>query len=248
MRRADRLFEIVQRLRGGRLVTAQALSEQLEVSVRTIYRDIVDLQASGVPIDGAAGVGYLLRPGYHLPPLMFRPAEIEALIVGARMVEAWGGRALATAATEALERIAAVVPPERMSAAERVPIFANTMRSRDAERANLDRFAKGIEERMKMRFAYRDAEGTATERLVWPLALHFWGQVWTLAAWCELRGDFRTFRIDRAGWVAQTADAVPDVPGRTLQDYLERATKCGLPELADAVTPGLPGSMAQAGA
>jgi predicted DNA-binding transcriptional regulator YafY len=230
MRRADRLFEIVQRLRGGRLVTAQKLSEQLEVSVRTIYRDIVDLQGSGVPIDGAAGVGYLLRPGYHLPPLMFHPAEIEALIVGARMVEAWAGKALAAAASEALARIAAVVPTERMNAAERVPIFAQGMRFQDSERANLDRFAKGIEERSKMRFAYRDADGTATERLAWPLALHFWGQVWTLAAWCELRGDFRTFRIDRAEWVAMTDETYPNLPGRTLQDYLERATQCREPD------------------
>ena len=95
MRRADRLFEIVQSLRGDRLVTAQALADKLEVSVRTIYRDVRDLQTAGVPIDGEAGVGYLLRPGFQLPPLMFTLAEIEALIVGARMVEAWAGRALA---------------------------------------------------------------------------------------------------------------------------------------------------------
>jgi predicted DNA-binding transcriptional regulator YafY len=226
MRRADRLFEIVQSLRGGRLVTARVLADTLEVSVRTIYRDVADLQASGVPIDGAAGVGYLLRPGYHLPPLMFRPAEIEALIVGARMVAAWGGRELAAAAGEALVRIAAVVPPERMQRAERVPIFASALRFQDGERANLDRFAKGIEHRLKMRFAYRDADGTASERLVWPLALHFWGQVWTLAAWCELRDDFRTFRIDRAEWVTATEDAYPNIVGRTLQDYLDRVRTC----------------------
>lgn len=226
MRRADRLFEIVQSLRGGRLVTARALADALEVSVRTIYRDVADLQASGVPIDGAAGVGYLLRPGYHLPPLMFRPAEIEALIVGARMVAAWGGRELAAAAGEALVRIAAVVPPERMQRAERVPIFASALRFLDSERANLDRFAKGIEHRLKMRFAYRDADGTASERLVWPLALHFWGQVWTLAAWCELRGDFRTFRIDRAEWVTATEESYPHVVGRTLQDYLDQVRTC----------------------
>jgi predicted DNA-binding transcriptional regulator YafY len=230
MRRADRLFEIVQRLRGGRLVTARALADALEVSVRTVYRDVADLQASGVPIDGAAGVGYLLRPGYHLPPLMFRPAEIEALIVGARMVEAWAGRELAAAASEALVRIAAVVPQERMQRAERVPIFASALRFQDGERANLDRFAKGIEHRLKMRFAYRDADGTASERLVWPLALHFWGQVWTLAAWCELRDDFRTFRIDRAEWVTATEDAYPNVAGSTLQDYLDRVRKCSPPE------------------
>lgn len=226
MRRADRLFEIVQRLRGGRLVTARALAEALEVSVRTVYRDVADLQASGVPIDGAAGVGYLLRPGYHLPPLMFRPSEIEALIVGARMVEAWGGRDLAAAASEALVRIGAVVPQERMLAAERVPIFASGRRFLEGERANLDRFARGIEERLKMRFAYRDADGTASERLVWPLALHFWGQVWTLAAWCELRDDFRTFRIDRAEWVTATEDGYPQMPGRTLEAYLARVKDC----------------------
>jgi len=226
MRRADRLFEIVQRLRGGRLVTAAALADGLEVSVRTIYRDVADLQASGVPIDGAAGVGYLLRPGYHMPPLMFRPAEIEALIVGARMVAAWGGRDLAAAAGEALIRIAAVVPEERMQRAGRVPIFASALRFQDAERANLDRFARGIDHRLRMRFAYRDADGTASERLVWPLALHFWGQVWTLAAWCELRDDFRTFRIDRAEWVTATEDTYPNVAGRTLQDYLDRVRGC----------------------
>src|SRR5262245_65404450 len=97
MRRADRLFEIIQQLRGDRLVTAQAIAARLEVSVRTVYRDVRDLQASGVPIDGAAGVGYLLRPGYHLPPLMFSTAEIEALIVGARLVKAWAGKVRADA-------------------------------------------------------------------------------------------------------------------------------------------------------
>jgi predicted DNA-binding transcriptional regulator YafY len=107
VRRADRLFEIVQHLRGDRLVTAQMLADKLEVSVRTIYRDVRDLQTAGVPIDGEAGVGYLLRPGFQLPPLMFTLAEIEALVVGARMVEAWAGRALAGAAAEALVKIGA---------------------------------------------------------------------------------------------------------------------------------------------
>src|SRR6185312_16605900 len=122
MRRADRLFEIVQQLRGDRLVTAQTIADRLEVSVRTIYRDIRDLQTAGVPIDGEAGVGYLLRPGFQLPPLMFTLGEIEALMVGARMVEAWAGRELAEAASEAMVKIAAVAPAERMRAAGRVAI------------------------------------------------------------------------------------------------------------------------------
>lgn len=224
MRRADRLFEIIQRLRGDRLVTAQRLAEHLEVSVRTVYRDIRDLQASGVPIDGAAGVGYLLRPGYHLPPLMFHPSEIEALIVGARMVEAWAGRSLAGAATEALVKIGAVVPAERMRAAENVPIFATNFGMREGERQNLDDFTKAVDERLKVRFAYRDADGGDTERTIWPLALHFWGKVWTLAAWCELREDFRTFRVDRAERIMIGDERYPREKGRTLDDYLTKMT------------------------
>ena len=225
MRRADRLFEIIQQLRGDRLVVAKALAGQLEVSIRTVYRDIRDLQASGVPIDGAAGVGYLLRPGYHLPPLMFLPVEIEALIVGARMVKAWAGRDLAAAAAEALVKIGAVVPADRMRIAQRVPIFATGLRIGEDERRNLDLLAKAIDERRRTRFAYRDADGGQTDRTVWPLALHFWGQVWTLAAWCELRADFRTFRIDRAECVALRDDSYPQEKGRTLGDYLARVTR-----------------------
>ena len=225
MRRADRLFEIIQQLRGDRLVTANALAAKLEVSIRTVYRDIRDLQASGVPIDGAAGVGYLLRPGYQLPPLMFLPSEIEALIVGARMVKAWAGKSLAAAATEALVKIGEVVPEERMRDAQRVPIFAPGIRLQDAERDSLDAFGKAIDGRLKTRFDYRDAEGGASRRTVRPLALHFWGQVWTLAAWCELRTDFRTFRVDRAEGLEVTAERYEREPGRTLEDYLARLTR-----------------------
>ena len=225
MRRADRLFEIIQSLRGDRLVTAKTLAGRLEVSVRTIYRDIGDLQASGVPIDGAAGAGYLLRPGYHLPPLMFLPSEIEALIVGARMVKAWAGSELADAAAEALVKIGAVVPPERMRAAERVPIFAAGFRVGEDERRNLDLFTRAIDERRRTHFTYRDVDASSTDRTVWPLALHFWGQVWTLAAWCELRTDFRTFRVDRAERVTLKDDSYPREPGRSLDDYLARVTK-----------------------
>src|SRR3954468_20404255 len=110
MRRADRLFDILQHLRGGRLVTARRLAERLEVSERTIYRDIADLQASGIPIDGEAGVGYLLRSGFDLPPLMFTEAEIEAASLGLRMAAAWGGARVAAAANEALIKVEAVLP------------------------------------------------------------------------------------------------------------------------------------------
>ena len=225
MRRADRLFEIVQNLRGDRMVTAAVLAERLEVSVRTIYRDVSDLQSSGVPIDGAAGVGYLLRPGYQLPPLMFRAEEIEALIVGARMVKAWAGKGLAAAAAEALVKIGAVVPDARMRAAERVPIFATRINARDGDRDNLDALSRAIDDRLRVRIAYRNEEDNESDRTIWPLALHFWGQVWTLAAWCELRQDFRTFRVDRAETVSLTEERFEPVPGRRLEDYLARVTR-----------------------
>jgi predicted DNA-binding transcriptional regulator YafY len=225
MRRADRLFEIIQKLRGDRLVTASALAEKLEVSVRTIYRDIRDLQASGVPIVGAAGVGYLLRPGYQLPPLMFLLSEIEALVVGARMVKAWAGRDLAASAEEALVKIGAVVPPERIRAAERVPIISRGFPVQEVERLKLVVLAKTIEERRRIHRAYCDRDGGETERSVWPLALLFWGQVWTLAAWFELRQDFRAFRVDRAERIVPREDRFPIEAGKTLDDYLARVTR-----------------------
>lgn len=225
MRRADRLFEIVQQLRGDRLVTAQAIADRLEVSVRTIYRDIRDLQTAGVPIDGEAGVGYLLRPGFQLPPLMFTLGEIEALMVGARMVEAWAGRDLARAASEAMVKIAAVAPAERMRAAGRVAIFApGGVKFDETLRTRFDLFVRGIDERRKASFAYGDGERAATTRIVRPLALHFWGGVWTVAAWCELRTDFRTFRLDRVGALALTDERFAAEPGRGLDDYMARVT------------------------
>ena len=138
MRRADRLFGIVQLMRGGRLVTALRLAERLEVSERTIYRDIADLQASGVPIEGEAGVGYVMRAGYDLPPLMFSENEIVALVAGARMVRGWGGAAMARAAEEALVKIEAVLPDAARERVARTAIFAPDMEMTDALRERLD--------------------------------------------------------------------------------------------------------------
>src|SRR5215467_3397234 len=124
MRRADRLFAIVHHLRGRRLTTAAQLARWLEVSERTIYRDVADLCASGVPIDGEAGVGYRIRAGFDLPPLMFTYDEIDALVIGARFVESWGGRELAAGARSALAKIAAALPTDKRIALERTPLFA----------------------------------------------------------------------------------------------------------------------------
>ncbi|MEM1286133.1 MAG: YafY family protein [Pseudomonadota bacterium] len=197
MRRADRLFQIVQLLRGGRLVTARLLADKLEVSERTIYRDIADLQGSGVPVEGEAGVGYLMRDGYDLPPLMFTRDEIASLVAGARMVRAWGGLSMARAAEEALVKIGAVLPDAKRTTVEATAIFAPSFEFAEAQRETLDLLDRSIDRSEKLTMDYRDAKGDASQRTIRPLGLYFWGKVWTLLAWCELRDDFRGFRVDR---------------------------------------------------
>ncbi len=198
MRRADRLFQIVQHLRGGRLVTARQLSEKLEVSERTIYRDIADLIGTGVPVEGEAGVGYLMRDGFDLPPLMFTRDEIVALVAGARLIRAWGGTSMAEAAEEALVKIGAVLPEPERARAETVQVHAFHMSDLDdTTRARLDRLERATDKHRRLDIGYADEDGRITERTIRPLGLWFWGKVWTLVAWCELRDDFRMFRVDR---------------------------------------------------
>ncbi|MEM7463136.1 MAG: YafY family protein [Pseudomonadota bacterium] len=220
MRRADRLFQIVQYLRAGRLLTAQTLSQRLEVSERTIYRDIADLQSSGVPIDGEAGVGYLMRDGYDLPPLMFTRDEIVSLVVGARIVRAWGGARMALAAEAALSKIEAVLPPEERARVSQVPVYAFDHQMGTDEKETLDRMNAAIAAAAALDLRYEDGQGQETHRVVEPLSLYYWGKVWTLVAWCRLRRDFRMFRIDRVVNMSETGETVARIPGRTLQDFL----------------------------
>ncbi|MEZ5910849.1 MAG: YafY family protein [Paracoccaceae bacterium] len=212
MRRADRLFQIVQYLRGGRLWTARKLAERLEVSERTIYRDIADLVGSGVPVEGEAGVGYVMRAGYDLPPLMFNRAEIAALVAGARMMRSFGGADMALAAEEALSKIEAVLPEALRASAAGVAIDAHDAGALSAaDRAMVDRLDRATAAQEKVALCYRDADGQTTARTVRPLGLWFWGKVWTLIAWCELRDDFRMFRIDR---IVAAEEAGPFRPER----------------------------------
>ena len=219
MRRADRLFQIVQYLRGGRLVTAGSLAERLEVSERTIYRDMVDLQASGVPIDGEAGVGYVMRDGYDLPPLMFTRDEIVALVVGARLVRAWGGATMARATEEALVKIEAVLPEAERTRAHKTEIHAMAPDMTPTVRARIDAIGQAVEERRRVTIAYVDAEAQSTDRVVRPLGLWFWGKVWTLVAWCELRDDFRMFRLDRIVDMDTGGEVFRFERGKTLTDF-----------------------------
>jgi predicted DNA-binding transcriptional regulator YafY len=222
MRRADRLFQIVQYLRGGRLLTAAMLGERLEVSERTIYRDIADLQSTGVPIDGEAGVGYVLRSGYDLPPLMFTRDEIVALVAGIRMVKSWGGIGMARAAAEALVKIELVLPEAERKRVAASSVFAPPMELTDEVRALIDLVERAIDARNILRFGYEDRQGATTERRVHPLGLWFWGKVWTLVAWCETRADFRMFRLDRTTGLATTGEQFRPMPERSLAECLRR--------------------------
>jgi predicted DNA-binding transcriptional regulator YafY len=233
MRRADRLFQIVQHFRGGRLVTAQKLGSWLEVSERTIYRDIADLQSSGVPIDGEAGVGYIMREGFDLPPLMFTRDEIVALVAGARMVRALGGAAMARAAEEALVKIGAVLPDAEKARIEKTEIHSPKWVVSDADRIAIDRIERAVEDREVLTLDYRDENGNGSARDIRPLGLWFWGRVWTLVAWCEMRGDFRTFRIDRIGSIGEPGRRFKPEKGKLLADFY-RAMERG--ENADSMT------------
>jgi predicted DNA-binding transcriptional regulator YafY len=221
MRRADRLFTIVQYLRGGRHVTARTLAERLEVSERTIYRDVDELTLCGVPIEGEPGRGYRLPKTFEIPPLMFERHEIEALVVGARFVEAWCGPGLAASARSALARIRGVVPPDLLNEIEDARVYA----PRFGRNATKDHFeivhrAIGQHRRIVMDYAGEDGQAT-TARAVRPLGLYFWGKVWTLAAWCELRDDFRNFRIDRIS-APRLGEPFAEDPEKTLDVFLAR--------------------------
>lgn len=225
MRRADRLYRLIEELRGKRLVRARELALALEVSERTVYRDVADLVASGVPILGEAGVGYCLQAGFHLPPVMFTETEVEAAALGLRMAEAWGGEELAAAARAALSKIEAVLPQRLKERLIKAPLYAPDFHVPADLKSHLDHLRLATVQRRILQVGYQDAQGQSSQRRLWPLGLFFWGQLWTLAAWCEARQDFRTFRVDRLSALKDSGDSFPDKRGRQLADYLERVTR-----------------------
>lgn len=221
MRPADRLFQIVLALGRGRVVTARYLAEQFGVSERTIYRDIQDLVASGVPIDGEAGVGYRLRRGYQVPPLMFDGGELQALVFGVRVAQAYGDPELARAAERVLAKVDAVLPERLRSELDsnRLVVPAVPMPAGAAEQ--LGDVREAINRRMRLFLDYSDASDHSTERIVWPLSLAYWGKSWTLGAWCELRQAFRSFRVDRIVSQRTLGSQFPDEAGKRLADYFQ---------------------------
>lgn len=197
MSRAARLLDLIQALRRRRLpVTGAALAAELGVSLRTLYRDVETLRAQGADVEGEAGVGYVLRSGFLLPPLMFRDEEIEALVLGSRWVAERGDPTLAEAARDALAKIAAVLPADRRPTIEE-PSLLVAKRPAAPAGVGLDLLRRALREERKLVLRYRDAEGRETNRRVWPIALGFFEETRMLAAWCETRAAFRHFRVDR---------------------------------------------------
>lgn len=219
MRRADRLFQIVQRLRRRGVTTAAQLAELLSVSERTIYRDIADLSLSGVPISGEAGVGYALPRDFDLPPLMFTEDEIEALVLGARIVESWSDAALAEAARAVLAKVDNVLPARLRDRIPDARLFAPGFHVRAEVTARLGVLRAAVDGRRRVRMRYADGAGVASERVVQPLGLFFWGSAWSLGAFCELRQGFRNFRLDRIAELTVLDEQFPVTPGRTLADF-----------------------------
>jgi predicted DNA-binding transcriptional regulator YafY len=222
MRRADRLFELVQLIRGRRLSTAQGLAQQLGVSERTVYRDVADLMAQGVPIEGEAGVGYRMRPGFDLPPLMFTLDEARALVAAIRVALPRLDSGLAPQAERALGKILSVLPPAVRAAAESLALYAPVTSTDAATKDRVAVLRQAIEQRRKLQVQYLDLLDGLSQRVLRPLACLHWDAVWTLAAWCELRQDFRSFRVDRLQAVQVLNDTFRDEPGRSLADLQRR--------------------------
>ncbi len=222
MRRADRLFQVIQLLRRRHVITAASIAGELEVSERTVYRDIADLVRSGVPIAGEAGVGYTLRKGFDLPPLMFTEQEIEALVLGTRVVSSWADEDLAKAAESALARIEAALTDRLKARLTGSRLFAPGFHVSQTVAKRLGEYRGAIDERRLIHMRYGDVKGATTERTVRPVGLFFWGSVWSLCAWCELREDFRDFRLDRVLESTVLEGQFAIEPGKELEDYFRR--------------------------
>jgi predicted DNA-binding transcriptional regulator YafY len=218
MRRTDRLFELIQILRDGRLHTARDMADRLEVSVRTLWRDMATLVASGLPVEGERGVGYILREPVTLPPLTLTADEVQALTLGLQLVTRGADPSLTKAAESLQGKIAAVLPARLMEGiGQETWVFPGAEALAAARHLPLLR--RSIRLRERVIIGYVDRSGIPTERPVRPLVLEFWGRVWTLATWCETRRDFRSFRVDRIGTLRPTTETFPEEPGTTLTDW-----------------------------
>lgn len=223
MRRADRLFRIVEYLKARRrVVTAATIAQELEVSTRTIYRDIVDLNTSGVPIIGEAGVGYTLSRNYVVKPLMFGIEELDALMLGVQMVKSWGDKELARSASQAIDKLTSVLPESLQKEMSKTFLFSMTSKAEVKINIDFASLRRAIRAKNKLNFTYQDAEGDITTRCVRPLCLMFFSPFWLLLTWCEKRNDFRNFRLDRIKQLTILGEHFKDEKGKRLYDYCQQ--------------------------
>ncbi len=221
MRRTDRLFELIQILRDGRLHRGTDMAKRLGVSLRTLYRDMDTLVASGIPVEGERGLGYMMTAPITLPPLNLSLTELEALHLGLAVVSKAGDDELKRAAKSLSEKVDAVLPEDRAAPATgwgfAVYPFAEAARGF----VHMAPLRAAIRSRRKVEITYSAPDRDETRRVVRPLQMEYWGRVWTLTSWCELREDFRVFRVDRIRTLDVRFDTFSEEPGRTLADYLE---------------------------
>jgi predicted DNA-binding transcriptional regulator YafY len=223
MRRADRLFQLVQYLRRRRRpVAARVMAEDFGVCTRTVYRDVQDLIASGVPIRGEAGVGYQLDRGYYLPPVTFTLDELEAISLGVSMVKSWTDDEFGERADEALRRIRDALPVELADRSRELALFSMPSDSRRPWTVSFSELRRCIRDKWKVRISYRDEQKRRTRRTVRPLSMVFFGPVWLLVTWCERREDFRNFRLDRIARLQTLEERFEDEAGKTLECYIDR--------------------------
>jgi predicted DNA-binding transcriptional regulator YafY len=221
MRRADRLFDIIQTLRSAKgPMTAATIAEQLEVTVRTVYRDIATLQARRVPIEGAAGIGYVLRRGFDLPPLMFTTEEVDAIALGAQLVRRLRDPSLQDAAASVLAKISVVLPDQTRAYFDSAPFFVSEGNARVPDGVDLSEIRSAIRDTRKIRLVYVDEKERHSRRTIWPIALAYYVDVTLIAAWCEMRVDYRHFRVDRVKSLAVLEERYPPDNGRLMAGWL----------------------------
>ena len=227
MRKAERLNEIVHHLRRmHQAVTADTLAALFEVSPRTIYRDIQDLMDSGIPITGEAGVGYVIDKQYHLPPIMFDADEIEAIALGIGMVSNWTDAAFARKAKSAYEKIQATLTAPMIHELTQISTFSAPSRYKIPWKVNFTEVRECIRRKQFVTFSYLDLSDQLTERTIRPLALISFSPIWLLAGWCEMRQNFRNFRLDRISDFSASPQRFRDEKGKALSDYLKEQDEC----------------------
>ncbi|WP_414158224.1 helix-turn-helix transcriptional regulator [Pseudomonas sp. BNK-45] len=222
MSRTERLFALIQTLRSHRFpVTGRQLAKELGISLRTLYRDIATLQVQGANIEGEPGLGYVLRPGFMLPPLMFTEEEIEALVLGSRWVSERADLQLSSAAKGALAKIASVLPQDLRTALDANSLVVGKGDQTQTEAIDLSQIRRAIRVEHKVLIHYLDLKGTRSERTIWPVALGYFDRARMLAGWCELRQEFRHFRTDRISALQVTAERYPRRRQALLKEWRE---------------------------